>query len=57
MYNIMKTLIELNLDKEMLYEALLEKFEIDYDKLAEEIIAEMQRDYADYLDIVLDIID
>lgn len=57
MYNIMKTLIELNFDKEMLYEALLEKFEIDYDELAEEIIAEMRRDYADYLDIVLDMMD
>ena len=57
MYNTLKTLLELNFDKEMLYEALLEKFKIDYDELAEEIIAEMRWDYTDYLDIVLDMMD
>lgn len=57
MYNTMRAMIEACFDKDLLIEAMLDKFEIDYDALAEEILESMYPDLTTIAEIVLDIMD
>lgn len=57
MYKTMKAMIEACFDEDLLIEAMLDKFEIDYDALAEEILASFYPDLTTIAEIVLDIMD
>lgn len=57
MNETMKAMIEACFDKDLLIEAMLDKFEIDYDALAEEILETMYPDLTTIAEIVLDIMD
>lgn len=57
MYKTMKAMIEACFDKDLLIEAMLDKFEIDYDALAEEILETMYPDLTTIAEIVLDMMD
>lgn len=57
MYKTMKAMIEACFDKDLLIEAMLDKIEIDYDALAEEILETMYPDLTTIVEIVLDMMD